>query len=144
MLKIYNNIASLFIQNLIQDYNNQLPIILSYIKNMKHLNIQSFAFISLPCIFLLISRTHFFYLLLLLLLNSCFKRVPYCCYRFCSSAMTSYIVQWWWGGNPDEPNSISNLSLRDIYEIQRTWKPLYADAGRYGIKFFTRYVVDQY
>lgn len=53
--------------------------------------------------------------------------------------MTSYIVQWWWGGNPDDPNSTSNLSLRDIFEIERTWKLLNADAVNYGVELFKRY-----
>lgn len=40
----------------------------------------------------------------------------------------------------DEQNSTSNLSPRDIFEIQQTWKPLYADAGNYGVELFKRYL----
>ncbi|KAJ0177079.1 hypothetical protein K1T71_007088 [Dendrolimus kikuchii] len=50
----------------------------------------------------------------------------------------SFLMKWWWGGDPDILDPKSGLSRRDIYAIQRSWYPIYKDAGNNGVSLFIR------
>ncbi|KOB71054.1 Globin, partial [Operophtera brumata] len=52
--------------------------------------------------------------------------------------MLNSITNLWWGGDPDLPDHVSDMTLRDINNVQRTWAPVYAQCGTYGLQMFLR------
>jgi hypothetical protein len=56
-----------------------------------------------------------------------------CCWQ---QTMSDTVKKLWGGGDPDAPNPESGLTARDVYNIQDSWAPIYADAGNIGLKLF--------
>ncbi|XP_063618578.1 hemoglobin-2-like isoform X1 [Cydia splendana] len=54
------------------------------------------------------------------------------------SIMGHLLSRWWWGGDPDATNPVSGLTLRQVYQVQSTWRPVDADAAKYGMELFLR------
>ncbi|XP_047995401.1 hemoglobin-2-like [Leguminivora glycinivorella] len=52
--------------------------------------------------------------------------------------MGQVVSRWWWGGDPDAASPVSGLTLRQVYHVQSTWRPVAADAGKYGMELFLR------
>ncbi|KAL4709874.1 hypothetical protein ACJJTC_003837 [Scirpophaga incertulas] len=50
-------------------------------------------------------------------------------------AWLSYI---WWGGDPDSVNAVSGLTRREIYTVQKTWAPVYANSITNGTELLKR------
>ncbi|PZC86299.1 hypothetical protein B5X24_HaOG211460 [Helicoverpa armigera] len=46
--------------------------------------------------------------------------------------------RWWWGGDPDQINVISGMSLRDVYNVQQSWKTIHANPLDNGYLMFFR------
>ncbi|CAH0579150.1 unnamed protein product [Chrysodeixis includens] len=52
--------------------------------------------------------------------------------------MGDMFIKWWWGGDPDERDELSGMSRRDIYHVQKSWTPIYANATGNGFLMFKR------
>ncbi|XP_028161672.1 cytoglobin-1-like isoform X1 [Ostrinia nubilalis] len=50
-------------------------------------------------------------------------------------AWLSYI---WWGGDPDAVNPVSGLTKREIYAVQKSWAPVYANSVANGTEILNR------
>ncbi|CAH3996928.1 globin-like isoform X1 [Pieris brassicae] len=55
--------------------------------------------------------------------------------RFKMGGWLSYL---WWGGDPDVVNPKSGLSKREIYAVQQSWAPVYADSITNGTELLRR------
>ncbi|KAG6450366.1 cytoglobin-1 isoform X2 [Manduca sexta] len=53
--------------------------------------------------------------------------------------MGGWLSYIWWGGDPDEVNPISGLSRRDIYAVQKSWAPVYANLVVTGTELLKRF-----
>ncbi|CAG9786289.1 unnamed protein product [Diatraea saccharalis] len=47
----------------------------------------------------------------------------------------SYLL---WGGNPDEVNPVSGLTRREVYAVQKSWAPVFADSVANGTEILKR------
>nr|BAG86629.1 globin [Samia ricini] len=52
--------------------------------------------------------------------------------------MGNWISQFWWGGDPDEVNPISGLTRREIYAVQKSWAPVFANSIPNGAELLRR------
>ncbi|VVD04512.1 hemoglobin-3-like isoform X2 [Leptidea sinapis] len=52
--------------------------------------------------------------------------------------MGGWLSYLWWGGNPDVKNPISGLTRREVYAVQQSWAPVYADAVTNGTELLRR------
>ncbi|CAH0719507.1 unnamed protein product, partial [Brenthis ino] len=53
--------------------------------------------------------------------------------------MGSWMSHLLWGGDPDAINTVSGLSKRDIYAVQKSWAPVMADSVGTGTELLKRY-----
>uniref|UniRef100_A0A2A4JK54 Globin domain-containing protein n=1 Tax=Heliothis virescens TaxID=7102 RepID=A0A2A4JK54_HELVI len=52
--------------------------------------------------------------------------------------MGDKISRWWWGGNPDQKHEISGMTLKDVYNVQHSWKTINANPLDNGYLMFFR------
>ncbi|XP_026490893.2 uncharacterized protein LOC113396987 [Vanessa tameamea] len=52
--------------------------------------------------------------------------------------MGGWLSHFWWGGDPDNVNQISGLTMRDVYAVQKSWTLATANPIATGIELFTR------
>ncbi|XP_050346396.1 uncharacterized protein LOC126770840 [Nymphalis io] len=52
--------------------------------------------------------------------------------------MGGWVSHLWWGGDPDNMNQISGLTMRDVYAVQKSWTRARANPVATGIELFTR------
>ncbi|KAL0841048.1 hypothetical protein ABMA28_014815 [Loxostege sticticalis] len=52
--------------------------------------------------------------------------------------MGAWISYVWWGGPPDQVNPISGLTKREIYAVQKSWAPVYANSVANGTELLRR------
>lgn len=53
--------------------------------------------------------------------------------------MGHWLSYFWWGGDPDEVNPVSGLTRREIYAVQKSWAPVFANALVNGSELFRRF-----
>ncbi|XP_045771914.1 myoglobin-like [Maniola jurtina] len=53
--------------------------------------------------------------------------------------MGGMLSQLWWSGNPDVVNPESGLTRREIYAVQKSWIPVYANNVAVGSELLKRY-----
>ncbi|CAH0719508.1 unnamed protein product, partial [Brenthis ino] len=53
-------------------------------------------------------------------------------------AMGSWLSYLWWGGDPDAVNPTSGLTKREIYAVQQSWAPVYANSIANGTELLRR------
>uniref|UniRef100_A0A2H1VU60 SFRICE_012298 n=1 Tax=Spodoptera frugiperda TaxID=7108 RepID=A0A2H1VU60_SPOFR len=49
-----------------------------------------------------------------------------------------FVTRWWWGGDPDERNKVSGMSLRDVHNVQKSWAVIQANSNGNGFLMFFR------
>lgn len=54
-------------------------------------------------------------------------------------AMGGLLSYFWWGGDPDEVSPVSGLSRREIYAVQKSWAPVYANSVANGSELLRRF-----
>ncbi|XP_013199698.1 uncharacterized globin-like protein aq_211 isoform X2 [Amyelois transitella] len=52
--------------------------------------------------------------------------------------MTAIFNYVWWGGDPEERDSATGLSRRDVHLIKKTWLLLYANPVKNGMELFVK------
>ncbi|XP_047995400.1 myoglobin-like [Leguminivora glycinivorella] len=52
--------------------------------------------------------------------------------------MGSWLSYLWWGGDPDAENSLSGLTRREVYAVQRSWAPVFANSVANGTELLKR------
>lgn len=52
--------------------------------------------------------------------------------------MAGLIKNWWWGGDPDVKNQVSGMTLRDVYNVQQSWKTIQKNSNPNGFLMFFR------
>ncbi|XP_073945098.1 cytoglobin-like isoform X3 [Choristoneura fumiferana] len=52
--------------------------------------------------------------------------------------MGGWLSYLWWGGDPDAVNPISKLTRREVYAVQKSWAPVYADSVANGTELLKR------
>ncbi|XP_063380862.1 globin-like isoform X2 [Cydia fagiglandana] len=52
--------------------------------------------------------------------------------------MGSWLSHLWWGGDPDAVNSLSGLTRREVYAVQRSWAPVFANSVANGSELLKR------
>ncbi|XP_059045397.1 globin [Achroia grisella] len=53
--------------------------------------------------------------------------------------MGGWLSYLWWGGDPDLRNPLSGLTRREVYAVQKSWAPVYADAANTGTELLKRF-----
>ncbi|KAM3964509.1 globin 1 isoform 2-T2 [Aphomia sociella] len=53
--------------------------------------------------------------------------------------MGAWLSYLWWGGDPDLQNPLSGLTRREVYAVQRSWAPVYADPVNNGTELLKRF-----
>ncbi|XP_073945096.1 globin-like isoform X1 [Choristoneura fumiferana] len=54
------------------------------------------------------------------------------------TTMGGWLSYLWWGGDPDAVNPISKLTRREVYAVQKSWAPVYADSVANGTELLKR------
>ncbi|XP_050346388.1 globin-like isoform X1 [Nymphalis io] len=52
--------------------------------------------------------------------------------------MGSWLSYLWWGGDPDIVNTQSGLTRREVYAVQQSWAPVYANSVANGTELLRR------
>lgn len=52
--------------------------------------------------------------------------------------MGAWLSYLWWGGDPDEVSPVSGLSRREVYAVQKSWAPVYANSVANGAELLRR------
>ncbi|CAH2980421.1 unnamed protein product [Chilo suppressalis] len=52
--------------------------------------------------------------------------------------MGGWVSHLLWGGNPDEVNPVSGLTRREVYAVQKSWAPVFADSVGNGTEILKR------
>lgn len=52
--------------------------------------------------------------------------------------MAGLIRSWWWGGDPDVKNEVSGMTLRDVHNVQQSWKTIQKNSNPNGFLMFFR------
>ncbi|XP_061713228.1 globin CTT-V-like isoform X2 [Cydia pomonella] len=55
--------------------------------------------------------------------------------------MGSWLSYLWWGGDPDEVNSLSGLTRREVYAVQHSWAPVFANSVANGTELLKSFSI---